>query len=263
MRNLCASVVALIAIEIFDTLLDLTAKSGSQSPPMSTTTATPTPFDPGMGDLMNLIVQPRHLKLWLAGSEENWPLAEYEIKELRAALASVARSRPRFRDQPVGQMIDAVMSAPWRAQQGVGMRRIGVLMAFAQSDLQAQARVAAFREGLQKLGWAEGSNIRFDIRWAPDVESMQRFAKELIALQPELIFSSDTPTTAALLQQTRAILIVFATVSDPVGSGFGDRVARFAVCARFGAQPIAARESALGPKAAENGALRLSPLYLQ
>jgi putative tryptophan/tyrosine transport system substrate-binding protein len=107
------------------------------------------------------------------------------------------------------------------AQQPSGMRRIGVLMAFAESDPGAQAWVAAFRDGLQKLGWAEGRNIRIDTRWAaPDVEAMQRFAQELVALQPDLILSSNTPTTAALLQQTRTIPIVFVNNADPVGSGF-------------------------------------------
>jgi putative ABC transport system substrate-binding protein len=108
-----------------------------------------------------------------------------------------------------------------RAQQPGGMRRIGVLMAYAESDSEGQAWVAAFREGLQKLGWTEGRNIRIDIRWgALDAESMQRFAKELVALQPDLILSQNTPTTVALLQQTRTIPIIFANVADPVGSGF-------------------------------------------
>jgi putative tryptophan/tyrosine transport system substrate-binding protein len=109
-----------------------------------------------------------------------------------------------------------------RAQQGERMRRIGVLMGYAESDSDAQARVAAFRDGLQKLGWTEGRNIQIDTRWPipADLESMQRFAKELVALQPEVILSHITPTTAALLQQTRSIPIVFATVADPVGSGF-------------------------------------------
>ena len=108
-----------------------------------------------------------------------------------------------------------------RAQQPGGMRRIGVLMAFAESDPQAQAWIAAFREGLQKLGWTEGRNIRIDTRWgALDAESRQRFAKELVALQPDLILSPTTATTAALLQQTRTIPIVFVQVADPVGSGF-------------------------------------------
>ena len=102
------------------------------------------------------------------------------------------------------------------------MRRIGVLMGYAESDSEAQALIAAFREGLQKLGWTEGRNTRIDTRWATpaDAESMRRFAKELVALQPDLILSSTTPTTAALLQQTRTIPIVFAIVADPVGSGF-------------------------------------------
>ena len=102
------------------------------------------------------------------------------------------------------------------------MRRIGMLMGFAESDPQAQAFAAAFREGLQKLGWAEGRNIRIDTRWATpsDVELRQRFAKELIALQPDLVLAATTPTIAAMLQQTRTVPIVFVNVADPVGSGF-------------------------------------------
>jgi putative tryptophan/tyrosine transport system substrate-binding protein len=108
-----------------------------------------------------------------------------------------------------------------RGQQADRMRLIGVLMAYAESDPEGQAWVAAFRERLQKLGWAEGHNIRIDTRWAtPDVEAMQRFAKELVALQPDLILSQSTPTTAALLQHTRTIPIIFANIADPVGSGF-------------------------------------------
>jgi ABC-type uncharacterized transport system substrate-binding protein len=109
-----------------------------------------------------------------------------------------------------------------RAQQPDRMRRIGVLMGYAESDRVGQAFLTAFREGLQNLGLAEGRNIRIDTRWAPpgDAESRQRFAKELVALQPDLILSNNTPTTAAMLQQTRTIPIVFASASDPVGGGF-------------------------------------------
>ena len=108
-----------------------------------------------------------------------------------------------------------------RAQQGERVRRIGVLAAYSESDPEAQARVGAFREGLQKLGWAEGRNIRIDARWATsDAALMQRFAQELAALQPELILSSSRPTTVALLHQTRTIPIIFAIVADPVGSDF-------------------------------------------
>jgi putative tryptophan/tyrosine transport system substrate-binding protein len=115
-----------------------------------------------------------------------------------------------------------------RAQQGERVRRIGVLMGYPENDLEGPAFFAAFREGLEKLGWVEDRNIRFDTRWATpdDAEARQRFAKELVALQPDLILSSVTPTTAALLQQTRTIPIVFATVSDPVGSGFVASLAR-------------------------------------
>jgi putative ABC transport system substrate-binding protein len=109
-----------------------------------------------------------------------------------------------------------------RAQQGDRMRRVGVLMAYAESDPEGQAQVAAFREELQKLGWAEGRNIRIDSRWATpgDAESRERFAKELVALQPDLILSHSTPNTATLLQQTHTIPIIFAQVADPVASGF-------------------------------------------
>jgi putative ABC transport system substrate-binding protein len=114
-----------------------------------------------------------------------------------------------------------------RAQQPDRIRRIGVLMGYPESDAEAQAYIAAFRDGLQKLGWMEGRNIRIDTRWATPAhaDSMQRFAKELVTLQPDLILSNTTPTTAALLQQTRSVPIVFAMIADPVGSGF---VANFA-----------------------------------
>jgi len=117
-------------------------------------------------------------------------------------------------------------SAAWpltaRAQQPERMRRIGVLMGFAESDARAQIYVAALRDELQKLGWTEGRNTQIETRWATsaDPDSMQRFAKELIALQPDLILSQTTPTTAALLQQTRSVPIVFMMVADPIGSGF-------------------------------------------
>jgi len=123
------------------------------------------------------------------------------------------------------------MAVAWpiaaRAQQPERMRRIGVLMGYPENDLEGPAFFAAFRERLEKLGWVENRNIRFDTRWATpeDAEARRRFAQELVALQPDLILSGVTPTTAALLEQTRTIPIVFATVADPVGSVF---VASFA-----------------------------------
>ena len=108
-----------------------------------------------------------------------------------------------------------------RAQQPERMRRIGVLMGYAESDRQGQANVAAFRMGLQKLGWTEGRNVAIEYRWAAaEADLVQQFAKELVALQPDLILTQNTPITAAVLQQTRTIPIIFANVSDPVGSGF-------------------------------------------
>ncbi len=138
------------------------------------------------------------------------------------------RRQMRFNDLRRREVITLLgtAAASWpfaaRGQQPDRVRRIGVLMGYAESDSQAQANIAAFRDGLEKLGWTEGRNTRIDTRWATpaDAESMQRFAKELVALQPDLILSHTTPTTVALLQQTRTIPIIFALVVDPVGSGF-------------------------------------------
>ncbi len=108
-----------------------------------------------------------------------------------------------------------------RAQQTDQIRLIGVLMTYPESDPEGQAYMAAFREELQKLGWSDGRNIRINYRWAAiDQELLQRFSKEIVALQPDLILTQNTSATASMLQQTRTIPIVFANVSDPVGSGF-------------------------------------------
>ena len=108
-----------------------------------------------------------------------------------------------------------------RAQQTGGMRRIGVLMDLTADDPEGQSRLAAFLQGLREAGWVVGRNVTIDVRWwAADVESMKRFAKELVALQPDLIFTSSTPATAAMLQATRTIPVIFVLVADPVGSGF-------------------------------------------
>jgi putative ABC transport system substrate-binding protein len=114
------------------------------------------------------------------------------------------------------------------AQQPGGMRRIGVLMAHPEGDPEFQAYVAAFREGLQKFGWTEGRNFRIDFRWEAldDAEARQRSARELIALQPDLILTQNTPPTASMLKQTSTIPVVFVIVADPVGSGFVKSLAR-------------------------------------
>jgi putative ABC transport system substrate-binding protein len=108
-----------------------------------------------------------------------------------------------------------------RAQQSQRMRRIGMLAGLAEDDPEAQARVAAFVQGLDQLGWIRGRNIEIDIRSAAaDVASMKRLATELVALQPDLILTQSTPAAAAMLEQTRTIPVVFVLVADPVGSGF-------------------------------------------
>jgi|SRR5450755_534825 len=108
------------------------------------------------------------------------------------------------------------------------VRRVGMLMAHAESDPEFKAYVGAFREGLQKLGWTEGRNIRIEARWGAldDAESRKHSAQELVALQPDVILAQNTPPTASMLQQTRTIPIVFVIVADPVGSGFVESLAR-------------------------------------
>ena len=114
-----------------------------------------------------------------------------------------------------------------RAQQPDRMRRIGVLMAYAENDASAQSWIAAFRDALTKLGWKEGSNLRIELRWsAADPDRMRTFAKELVDLRPDAILSQTTPVTSTLARETRTIPIVCLTVSDPVGSGFAASLAR-------------------------------------
>jgi len=119
----------------------------------------------------------------------------------------------------VGGAAAAWPLAAW-AQQPDGMRRIGVLMGLAEDDQATRARLAAFRQGLEKRGWSEGHNVRIDYRFAPDSAQVQVFAKELVALQPAVILANSTPGTAALQRESRTIPIVFAVVADPIGSGF-------------------------------------------
>jgi putative ABC transport system substrate-binding protein len=108
-----------------------------------------------------------------------------------------------------------------QAQQVDRRRRIGFLTNFAENDASVQRYLAAFQKRLNEAGWQNGRNIEINTRWAKaDVETMQRSAKELVAFQPDVILTSSTPPTAAMLQQTRTIPIIFVMVTDPVGSGF-------------------------------------------
>jgi putative tryptophan/tyrosine transport system substrate-binding protein len=115
-----------------------------------------------------------------------------------------------------------------RAEQTDRMRRIGVLMANPETDLEFQQYADTFREGLKKLGWIEGRNISFDFRWGAldDADIRLRSANELVGLQPDLILTQNTPPTASMLQQTRSIPIIFVIVADPVGSRFVQSLSR-------------------------------------
>jgi putative tryptophan/tyrosine transport system substrate-binding protein len=114
-----------------------------------------------------------------------------------------------------------------RAQQPDRMRRIGVLMNLAADDAEGQARIAAFVQALQRLGWSDGRNVRIDYRWAAgDAGRFHKYAEELLALLPDVILASATPSVQALQQVTGTVPIVFAIVADPVGAGFVDSLAR-------------------------------------
>ena len=114
-----------------------------------------------------------------------------------------------------------------RAQQAERTRRIGVLMNAVEDDREAKVRFEAFLQGLQKLGWIEGRNVRIDTRWGTaDIERQRKDAVELVALAPDVILGTTTPSTTALQQATRTIPIVFAMVVDPVGTGFVESLAR-------------------------------------
>jgi putative tryptophan/tyrosine transport system substrate-binding protein len=106
-----------------------------------------------------------------------------------------------------------------RGQQAKQMRRIGVLVGLAENDPEMKERLAGFRQGLEKLGWSEGDNVKIDYRFAPAGAQAHVLARELVALQPDVILAQSTPATAALKAVTSTIPIVFA-VADPIGSGF-------------------------------------------
>jgi putative ABC transport system substrate-binding protein len=133
------------------------------------------------------------------------------------------------RDVVFGLIALGTVAGPFgvRAQQPERARRIGVLMGYAETDGEAQLRLAAFKETLAVLGWAEGRNLTIDVRWlAGEADRAAGFAKELVALKPDVILTTTTPLTGAVQQATRSIPIVFTAVSDPIGSGFVKSLAR-------------------------------------
>jgi putative ABC transport system substrate-binding protein len=105
--------------------------------------------------------------------------------------------------------------------QGEAVRRIVMLPGMAESDPEAQARVAAFQQGLRDLGWSDGRKLRIDFRWGNgDADVARRLAKEAVELKPDLIVGVTTPVVSALTQETHTIPILFVQVADPLGRGF-------------------------------------------
>jgi putative tryptophan/tyrosine transport system substrate-binding protein len=114
-----------------------------------------------------------------------------------------------------------------RAQQSGEVRRVGVLTLLAETDPEPQTWDAAFRKRLDELGWIDGRNVHLDYRWgAGSLDRVKLFAAELVRLKPDVLVSITTPATAALQAETRTVPTVFAVVSDPVGSGFVESLAR-------------------------------------
>jgi putative ABC transport system substrate-binding protein len=112
------------------------------------------------------------------------------------------------------------------AQQTDRVRRVGALGALAADDPEGQARLAAFREGLQQLGWIDGRNVRIDSRWgAGDADDIRKNAKELVALAPDVILATGSAAMGPLQQLTRTVPVVFVLVPDPVGAGYIDSLA--------------------------------------
>jgi putative ABC transport system substrate-binding protein len=123
------------------------------------------------------------------------------------------------------------VAAAWplgvRAQQVERTRHIGVLGSLVADDPDTKRRIAAFEQGLQQLGWTDGGNVRIDYRWgAGNPDNIRRYAAELAALAPDVIFATGSATVGPLLQATRTVQIVFVQVPDPVGAGFIDSLAR-------------------------------------
>ena len=113
------------------------------------------------------------------------------------------------------------------AQQEKPRRRVGVLTGNIENDPDAQNRVQAFKQGLADLGWIEGRNLHIEVRWpGPDVARQQTYARELVALAPDVILATSTPTTRALRDTTQTIPVVFVGLSDPVATGIVSNIAR-------------------------------------
>ena len=114
-----------------------------------------------------------------------------------------------------------------RAQQGDRVRRIGVLAPYEENDPEGKRRLSAFMQGFAELGWIDRDNVQVDLRWAgADINRIRVLAKELVGLQPDIIVTTSTPSTAAVQRETRTIPIVFSDVGEPVGRSLVARLDR-------------------------------------
>ena len=157
------------------------------------------------------------------------PVFLYQGIRLRSYNAASETGMCMRRREFIGLIGGAVAAWPLtaRAQQSDRMRRIGLMMATAESDPEAQVRARTFRNALQELGWTEGRNIRIDYRWATgEPERAQTYATELVNLAPDVILANGSPALTALHRATRSIAVVFVVVVDPVGAGYVQSLAR-------------------------------------
>jgi putative ABC transport system substrate-binding protein len=148
--------------------------------------------------------------------------------QLQMAACWPRDSNMRRRDF-INAIVGSALTCPHlaRAQQNGRIRRIAALMTYAATDAQAQARNAAFLQGLQQLGWTVGRNIQIDYRWsAGNDDDTRKYASELVALAPDIIFAAGSSAVGPLLQVTRSIPVVFTIVADPVGSGYVNSLSR-------------------------------------
>jgi putative ABC transport system substrate-binding protein len=125
-------------------------------------------------------------------------------------------------------LLGGAAAAPFTARgQPARVSRVGVLMNFTADDPAAQSRLIAFLQELKPLGWTEGRNIRIDIRWgAGDAATIRRHTADLLALKPDVILAVGSPAAGPLLQATSSVPVVFVLVSDPVGAGLVETLAR-------------------------------------
>src|SRR5262245_40777181 len=164
----------------------------------------------------------RHAGLWIAAAQTD-PLRPIPMPSFPCCNHPISWAQGMRRREFITLIGGAAGACPLaaRGQQGERMRRIGVLMNAAADDAEGQARLIAFVQELQQLGWTNGQNMRIEVRWgAGDVALFRRYAGELVSLGPDVILAVSGATVPSVLAATRTIPIVFAQTADPVGAGF-------------------------------------------